>query len=62
LGEPLHDNDARRLSSANNYYLRRDGANWVRTDLSLGGRRTRGVANPQAVQDGVNLRTLQAVF
>jgi len=60
LGEPLHDNDALRLSSANNYYLRRDGTNWIRADLSLGGQRIRGVANPQTDQDGVNLRTLQA--
>jgi len=60
LGEPLHDNDALRLSSANDYYLRRDRANWMRADLSLGGRRIRGVANPQTDQDGVNLRTLQA--
>ena len=37
LGEPLHDNDALRLSSANDYYLRRDGANWMCADLSLGG-------------------------
>jgi len=25
LGEPQHDNDALRLRSANDYYLRRDG-------------------------------------
>jgi len=60
LGEPLHDNDALRLSSANDYYLRCDGANWMRAVLSLGGRRIRGVANPHTDQDGVNLRTLQA--
>jgi len=47
LGEPLHDNDALRLSFANDYYLRRDWAIWMRADLSLGGRRIRGVANPQ---------------
>jgi len=29
LGEPLRDNDALRLSSANDYYLRRDRANWT---------------------------------
>jgi len=46
LGEPLHDNDALRLSSANDYYLRRDGSNWMHTNLSLGVRRVRGVANP----------------
>jgi len=60
LGEPVQNNDALRLSSANNYYLRCDGANWMRTDLSLGRRRIRGVANPQTDQDGVNLPTLQA--
>jgi len=60
LGEPQRDNDALRLSSANDYYLRRDGANWMRADLSLGGQRIRGVANPQTDQDSVNLRTLQA--
>jgi len=60
LGEPQHDNDALRLSSANDYYLRRDGANCMRNDLSVGGFRVRGMANPQTDQDGVNLRTLQA--
>jgi len=60
LGEPQHDNDAHRLSSANDYYLRRDRANWMRNDLSEGGFRVRGMANPQTDQDGVNLRTLQA--
>jgi len=60
LGEPVHNNDALRLSSANDYYLRRDGANWMRNDLSVGGFRVRGMANPKEDQDGVNLRTLQA--
>ena len=32
----------------------------MRADLSLGGKRIRGVANPQTEQDVVNLRTLQA--
>ena len=27
LGEPLHDNNALRLSSANEFYLKRDGTN-----------------------------------
>ena len=35
------------------------GAKWMRADLSLGGQRMRGVANPQTDQDGVNLRTFQ---
>jgi len=60
LGEPQHDKDAVRLSSANDYYLRRDRANWMRNDLSVGGFRVRGMANPQTDQDGVNLRTHQA--
>jgi len=60
LGEPQHDNDAHRLRSANDYYLRRDRATWMRNDLSVGGLRVRGMANPQTDQDGVNLRTLQA--
>jgi len=60
LGEPLHDNDALRLSSANEFYLKRDGTNWMRADLSLGRQRIRGVANPQSEQDPVNLRTLKA--
>ena len=46
LGEPQHDNDALRLSSANDYYLRRDGTNWMRNDLSVGGFRVRDMANP----------------
>jgi len=58
LGEPLHDNDALRLSSANEFYLKRDGTNWMRADLSLDGRRIRGMANPQGDQDSVNKRTL----
>jgi len=60
LGKPVLDNDALRLSSGNEYYLRRDGGSWISGDLSLGGFRARGMANPQTDQDGVNLRTLQA--
>jgi len=30
LGEPVQSNDAVRLSSANELYLRRDGTNWMR--------------------------------
>jgi len=59
LGEPLHDNDAVRLSSANEFYLKRDGKNWMRNGLSVGGFRVRGMENPQEGQDGVNLQTLQ---
>jgi len=60
LGEPLHDNDALRLSSANEFYLKRDGTSWMRNDSSVGGFRVRGAANPQTEQDTVNLQTLQA--
>jgi len=59
LCEPLHDNDALRLSSANEFYLKSDGSNWMRNDLSVGGFRVRGVANPREDQDGLNLRTLR---
>jgi len=41
LGEPLLDKDAICLNSGNEYYLRRDGSNWMRNDLSLGGFRAR---------------------
>jgi len=56
LGEPLHDNDAVRLSSANHFYLRRDEVNCMRNDLSVGGFRVRGMANPRTDQDDVNLQ------
>jgi len=38
--------------------MRRDGSNWMRNDLSVGGHRVTGLANPQAHQDAVNKRTL----
>ena len=60
LGEPLHDNDALRMSSANEFYLKRDGTCWMRNDLSMDGFRVRDESNPQTEQDAVNLRTLQA--
>ena len=40
-------------------FLKCDGCNWMRSDLSLGGFRVRGMTNPKTDQDGVNLRTLQ---
>jgi len=58
LGEPDQNNDAVRLSSANDFYLRRDGSNWMRNDLSVGGHRVTGMTNPKKDQDGVNKRTL----
>ena len=58
LGEPEQNNNAVRLSSANHFYLRRDGSNWMRNDLSVGGHRVTGMPNPQKDQDGVNKRTL----
>ena len=36
LGEALHENDAVRRSSVNEFYLRRDRSNWMRNNLSLG--------------------------
>ena len=47
LSEPEQRNDAVRVSSANHFYLRRDGSNWMRNDLSLGGHRVTGMANPK---------------
>ena len=47
LGPPVQDNDAVRLSFANENFLRRDGTNWIRGKLSLGGFRAQGIANPK---------------
>jgi len=58
LGEPEQNSDAVRLSSANDFYLRRDGSNWMQNDLSVGGHRVTGMANPQGDQDVVNKRNL----
>jgi len=58
LGEPEQNNDAVRLSSENDFYLRRDGSNWMRNDLSVVGHRVTRMANPQKDQDRVNKRTL----
>jgi len=58
LGEPEQSNDAVRLSYANEFYLKRDGSNWLRNDLSVGGHRVTGMENPQSDQDAVNKRTL----
>ena len=58
LCEPVQSNDAVRLSYANEFYLKRDGSNWIRNDLSLGGHRVTGMANPQLDQDAVNKRAL----
>jgi len=58
LGEPEQNNDAVRLSFVNEYFLHRDGSNWMRNDLSMGGHRVTGMANPRLDQDAVNKRTL----
>jgi len=60
LGEPEQNNDAVRLSSANDFYLRRDGTNWMRGPLYAGGFQVIRVGDPRDEQDAVNLRTLQA--
>ena len=36
LGEPVQSNDAVRLSYANEFYLKRDGTNWMRGPLHAG--------------------------
>jgi len=60
LGEPVQSNDAVRLSYANEFYLRRDGTNWMRGPLHAGGFQVIRVGDPREEQDAVNLRTLQA--
>jgi len=60
LGEPTHQNEGTRNGCVDENFLKRDGSNWMRNDLSLDGFRVRGLGNPQTDQDGVNLRTLQA--
>jgi len=59
LGEPEQESDAVRLRFVNEYFQRRDGASWMRNDLSLGGHKVTGMSNPEADQDGVNKRTLE---
>jgi len=60
LGEPEQSNDAVRLNYANEFYLKRDGTNWMRGPLHAGGFQVIRVGNPHEEQDVVNLRTLQA--
>jgi len=62
LGEPVQSNDPVRLSYANEFYLKRDGSNWMRDDLSLGGHRVIGMANPRLDQDAVDKRTLDGMI
>jgi len=60
LGEPEQNNDAIRWSYANEFYLKRDGTNWMRGPLHTDGFQVIRVGNPLEEQDAVNLRTLQA--
>jgi len=60
LGEPEHRNDAVRLSYANEFYLKRDGTNWMRGPLHAGGFKMICVGNPREEHNAVNLQTLQA--
>ena len=60
LGEPVQSNDAVRLSSANEVYLKRDATSWVRMSLHAGGFQVIRVGDPRKEQDAVNLRTLLA--
>jgi len=47
LGEPVQSNDAVRLSYANEFYLNRDGTNWMRGPLHAGGFQVICVGNPR---------------
>jgi len=60
LCEPEQSNEAARLSYANEFYLKRDGTNWMKGPLHAGGFQVIRVRNPLVEQDAVNLRTLQA--
>jgi len=60
LGEPEQSNDAVRLSSANEFCLKRDGTSWMRGPLHAGGFQVIRVGDPCEEQVAVNLRTLQA--
>jgi len=60
LGEPFQGSDAVRLCYANEFYLKRDGTNWMRGPLHVGGFQVIRVGNPREEQDVVNLRTLHA--
>ena len=60
LGEPVQSNDAVRLSSANEFFLKRDGTNWMRGSLHAGGFQAIRVGNHRKEQDAVNFTTLQA--
>jgi len=56
----VQNNDAVRLSSANECFLRRGGTNWMRGPLHADGFQVIRVWDPCEEQDAVNLRTLQA--
>ena len=55
LGEPEQSNDTVRLSYANEFYLKRDGTNWMRGPLHASGFQVIRVGNPHEEQDVVNL-------
>jgi len=59
LGEPEQSIDAVKWSYANEFYLKRDGTNWMGGHLLVGGFRVIRIRNPRKEQDTVNLRTLQ---
>jgi len=46
LGEPEQSNDVVRLSYANEYFLRRDGTNWMRGSLHADGFQVIHVGDP----------------
>jgi len=47
LGEPEQSNDAVRLSYGNEFYLKRDGTNWMRGSLHAGGFQVIRVGDPR---------------
>jgi len=60
LGKPVQSNEAVRLSSANEFNLKRDGTSWRRGSLHASGFQVIRVGDPLEEQHVVNLRTLEA--
>ena len=55
LGEPEQSKDAVRLSSANEFYLKRDGTSWMRGSLHAGSFQVIRLGDSREEQDAVNL-------
>jgi len=54
FGEPKQSNDTVRLSSPNEFYLKRDETSWMKVSLHAGGLQVIRVGDPREEQDAVN--------